>query len=78
MGLVSQDTLQKTIDADQALESALLEDSLTLAPDTPLAAVIGDVADAAYGVPVVDEDMIYKGVVTKGRLLKALDREENE
>ncbi|NAW85870.1 glycine betaine/L-proline ABC transporter ATP-binding protein ProV [Photobacterium halotolerans] len=75
VGLVSTDTLQTASKAGHTLTQALLDDTVTFLPETPVGELIGRVANLPYGVPVVDENQIYHGVITKARLLQTLDRE---
>ncbi|MGB7996241.1 MAG: glycine betaine/L-proline ABC transporter ATP-binding protein ProV [Photobacterium halotolerans] len=75
VGLVSTDTLQTASKAGHTLTQALLGDTITFLPETPVGELIGQVANLPYGVPVVDENHIYHGVITKARLLQTLDRE---
>ncbi|MDO6705070.1 glycine betaine/L-proline ABC transporter ATP-binding protein ProV [Photobacterium sp. 1_MG-2023] len=75
VGIVSTETLQVAAKSNQTLGHALLNDSVTFLPNTPLGDMIGQVASLPYGVPVVDEQQHYHGVITKARLLQTLDRE---
>jgi glycine betaine/proline transport system ATP-binding protein len=75
-GVVSVDSLSAQLKADEPrLANAYLPDVPVLQADTPLNEVIGIVAGAPFGPPVVDEDGRYLGVVTRACLLETLDRE---
>ncbi|CAG8999544.1 MAG: Glycine betaine/proline betaine transport system ATP-binding protein ProV [Candidatus Celerinatantimonas neptuna] len=75
IGMVSMDSA-RTASRDRAsLMSALDQDVKTLDPDTVLSDLLTDVASQSYAVPVVNAQGQFFGVITKGRLLKALDRE---
>lgn len=74
-GIVSTDSLRIAKKNQDPLSSALLEDTITIAPDVSLSDLIGQVAAVPYAVPVVAEDGTYHGVITKSRLLQTLDRE---
>lgn len=75
-GVVSVETLSAELKADEpTLSRAYLDDVQTLDADTPLNELIGAVAASSYGLPVVDEDERYVGVVSKACLLQTLDRE---
>jgi len=75
-GIVSVDSLQAQLKtADPRLSDAYLGDVQPLQADTPVAELIGAVAGSPCGVPVVDKDNHYLGVVTKACLLETLDRE---
>lgn len=75
LGMVTLASLQKASRERATLMSALDTQATTLAPDTLLSDILTDVASEANAVPVVDEQGKYYGVITKARLLKALDRE---
>ncbi len=60
------------------LRNAFLPDIEPLLYDTKISEIIGPVAAAPCGLPVVNENGIYQGVVSRGLLLEALDRETSE
>jgi len=62
----------------QELSSAFIEDIETIPADMSVSSLIGYVANAPCGLPVVDKQNRYQGVVTKTALLEALDREGDE
>ncbi len=75
-GVVSVDTLSEQLKAEQPkLSDAYLPDISSLPSDTPLTEVIGSVAESPCGLPVVDENGHYRGVISKAVLLQTLDRE---
>lgn len=74
-GIVSLDSLEAAQREQRSLSSALLSDTITIAPDVSVGDLIGKVAEVPYSVPVVDEQGRYYGVITKSRLLQTLDRE---
>lgn len=74
-GIVSLDSLESAQREQRSLSSALLRDTITIAPDVSVGELIGKVAEVPYSVPVVDEEGRYYGVITKSRLLQTLDRE---
>jgi glycine betaine/proline transport system ATP-binding protein len=75
-GVVSVDLLTAQLKTDDpTLSGAYLADIPTLDAETPLNEVIGIVAASPCGVPVVDADKRYLGVITKAGLLETLDRE---
>jgi glycine betaine/proline transport system ATP-binding protein len=75
-GVVSVDSLSQQLKNDEpALTDAFLDDVPVLEAETPLNESIGVVAGSQCGVPVVDEEKRYLGVVTKAGLLETLDRE---
>ncbi|MFM2481499.1 glycine betaine/L-proline ABC transporter ATP-binding protein ProV [Celerinatantimonas sp. YJH-8] len=75
LGMVTLDSLQTANRQRESLVSAIDDDIKILHPETALSELISDVASVPYAVPVVDDDGRYLGVITKSRLLKALDKE---
>lgn len=74
-GLVSIDSLRLAHKENRGLTSAQLESTITLSPNQPINDILGDVAGVSYSVPVVDDQGQYFGIVSKSRLLHALDRD---
>ncbi|MGR5546090.1 glycine betaine/L-proline ABC transporter ATP-binding protein ProV [Vibrio sp. PNB22_2_2] len=74
-GIVSVDSLRLAHKENRSLTSAQLEDGITLLPQQSINDILGKVAGVPYAVPVVDEQGNYFGVVTKSRLLQALDKD---
>ncbi|MGF1911735.1 glycine betaine/L-proline ABC transporter ATP-binding protein ProV [Vibrio kasasachensis] len=74
-GLVSVDSLREAKQQQRCLVSAQIDSAITLTPNQPINEILGSVAGVAYSVPVVDEQGQYFGVVSKSRLLHALDRD---
>ncbi|GAA3967996.1 glycine betaine/L-proline ABC transporter ATP-binding protein ProV [Allohahella marinimesophila] len=74
-GVVSVDSLARAKKAGGNIASAFLPDIEPIAADTPLTQIIGNVAAAPCGVPVIDEKGCYQGVISRAVLLQALDRE---
>ncbi|WP_413726716.1 glycine betaine/L-proline ABC transporter ATP-binding protein ProV [Sodalis sp. RH16] len=75
IGVVSVDSLKAVLAANLPLEQALLDSPIPVPADTPLNEMISTVAQAPCAVPVVGEENRYIGVISKGMLLQALDRE---
>ncbi|EOC1455227.1 glycine betaine/L-proline ABC transporter ATP-binding protein ProV [Cronobacter sakazakii] len=75
VGTVSVDSLKAALAAGQGLDSALLETPAAVSADTPLSELLSPVGLAPCAVPVIGEEQQYVGVISKGVLLKALDRE---
>ncbi|HPE61200.1 MAG TPA: glycine betaine/L-proline ABC transporter ATP-binding protein ProV [Thiolinea sp.] len=80
VGVVSVDSITQALqrNAQARLHEALLEGVTPLSADTALNDLIGAVARSAYGLPVVDGDNRYLGVITKTVLLETLDRENEQ
>lgn len=75
IGVVSIDSLKAALSANGTLEDALLATPATVPAETPLSELISTVAQAPCAVPVVGEDNQYIGIISKGMLLQALDKE---
>ncbi|AYM91643.1 MULTISPECIES: glycine betaine/L-proline ABC transporter ATP-binding protein ProV [Serratia] len=75
IGVVSIDSLKQALAAKQTLNDALLDAPLPVPADMPLSELISLVAQAPCAVPVVGEDNNYIGIISKGMLLQALDKE---
>ena len=78
LGVVSIDALKKQHDIDGKLTNAVVRDIQAVPADKPLNELLGEVAEAPYGVPVVDDNGRYQGVVTRAALLRTLDRENED
>jgi glycine betaine/proline transport system ATP-binding protein len=74
MGLVSIESLRAQ-SPDDPLEGAFLSEVNAIDASMLLNDIIGEVAEADYGLPVVDEQQRYMGVITRASLLNTLDRE---
>ncbi|NEX15220.1 MAG: proline/glycine betaine ABC transporter ATP-binding protein ProV [Halochromatium sp.] len=77
-GVVSLSSLQDVLQREgpHNLSQAFLDGVPTLPTDTPVSDLLGTVAESPCGVPVVDRDQCYQGVITKASLLETLDRED--
>jgi glycine betaine/proline transport system ATP-binding protein len=78
LGVATIDDLKRQRDTGGDMAAAVHRDVKTVIADTPLNEMISDVADAPFGLPVVDQEGRYKGVVTRAALLRTLDRESEE
>lgn len=76
VGVVSVDSLNKSIQQHKTLDDALLDGPASLDADTAVHKVIGEVAQAPCEVPVVNADNEYLGVISKKALLQTLSQEE--
>lgn len=65
----------KPLTQQQGLDAALIDAPLAVDAQTPLSELLSHVGQAPCAVPVVDEDQQYVGIISKGMLLRALDRE---
>ena len=75
VGVVSTDSLKTALAAGAGLEQALLPTPTAMPADTSLGDLLSSVAQAPCAVPIVNEQGNYLGVISKGTLLQALDRD---
>ncbi|NDJ56667.1 glycine betaine/L-proline ABC transporter ATP-binding protein ProV [Enterobacteriaceae bacterium 4M9] len=75
IGIVSVDSLKSALAAGSGLDAALLDTPAAIMADTSLSELLTPVGQAPCPLPVIDEAQQYLGIVTKGMLLQALDRE---
>jgi glycine betaine/proline transport system ATP-binding protein len=77
LGTVSVDTLdQARREGKEQLHHAYLPDVDPLPSDTQLSDILSVVAQAPCGMPVVNAEGTYKGVITRAILLEALAQTE--
>ena len=57
------------------MANAYLPDIPPVDAETPISELLGIVASAPCGLPVVDADARYLGVISRASLLQTLDRE---
>lgn len=76
-GVVSVSTLEAELKKPQPhLPQAFLPDVEAVVADTKIGDIIGKVAKAPCGLPVVDENGTYLGVVSRALLLETMSRED--
>ncbi|MEA1064225.1 glycine betaine/L-proline ABC transporter ATP-binding protein ProV [Erwinia sp. HR93] len=75
IGIVSIDSLKNALAQGLGLEEALLKTPGPVAADMPLSEVLTPVGQAPCALPVIDDEQHYLGIISKGVLLQALDRE---
>lgn len=75
VGTVSVDSLKTALTNGQGLDSALLDAPSSMPGDTSLNELLSHVAQAPCAVPIVGDEQQYIGIISKGTLLQALDRE---
>lgn len=75
-GMVTIETLRDALrrDGEPSYADALLPDCEPVPADTPIAELIGRVAQSRWPVPVVDDANRYLGAISKTALLQTLDR----
>lgn len=78
-GVVSVDTLREAQRRGETrISAAYVPDVEPLAAETPVAELIGTVARAPCGVPVVNAKKRYLGVISKAALLETLNRQGDD
>jgi glycine betaine/proline transport system ATP-binding protein len=78
-GVVSVDTLREAQRRGETrISAAYVSDIEPLAAETPVAELIGTVARAPCGVPVVNAKKRYVGVISKAALLETLNRQGDD
>ncbi|PHM70681.1 glycine betaine/L-proline ABC transporter ATP-binding protein ProV [Xenorhabdus kozodoii] len=75
IGVVSVNSLQQALAEKKSIEHAILETPIAVSADIPLNELISTVAQSPCAVPVVGDNSRYLGVISKGILLQALDKE---
>ncbi|NNK14016.1 MAG: glycine betaine/L-proline ABC transporter ATP-binding protein ProV [Desulfofustis sp.] len=77
-GIVSTDSLRSAIEQGASkIDEAFIEEAKVARADDSMQDFLSEVASHAWPVPVVDENNIYKGVVSKNLFLRTLHRAEN-
>ncbi len=77
-GVVSLASLQELLQREgpHQISQAFLDAVPTLPADMAVSDLLSTVAESPCGVPVIDRDQRYQGVITKASLLQTLDRED--
>lgn len=82
LGVVSVDSLHECIDKEKKenvnveIEEAFLDKVEAVTEDNSLQDSLSFIADSPVPVPVVDNDNVYKGVISKNRFLRTMQREK--
>jgi glycine betaine/proline transport system ATP-binding protein len=77
LGLVSADSLRTALKGStqpMGLQQAFIADVNPIVSNFPVSELFGQVAQAPYALPVIDENGRYCGVISKTTLLKFMDR----
>ena len=81
-GMVSIDSLRDLLDQENGtkrkIEEAFIRDALAVKETECLQDILPQVASHKWPIPVINEESIFKGVVSKNRFLKTLYRAETE
>jgi len=75
IGIVTIDSLKDARKLGESIEKAIIQGIEPIQTDQPLNELLGVVADAPYGPPIIDNDRIFKGALTRASLLRILDSE---
>ena len=81
LGVVSSESLRNAIESSpkgSAIDLAYLPEGVAVRADASMQDILPEVASKAWPVPVVDENNVYKGVVSKNRFLRTLHRTEEQ
>ncbi|WP_136806250.1 glycine betaine/L-proline ABC transporter ATP-binding protein ProV [Desulfosediminicola flagellatus] len=81
-GVVSTDSLRNLLESGtpgekKNIEGAFIQEALVVKDTECLQDILPQVASHAWPIPVIDENSVFKGVVSKNRFLKTLYRAEN-
>lgn len=79
LGIVSSDSLKELIEAerpDNPIDQAYLEGASAVNLSDSMQNILPEVASRSWPVPVVDDNNVFKGVVSKNRFLRTLHRTE--
>ena len=75
IGIVTIDSLKDARKLGESIEKAIIQGIEPIQTDQPLNELLGVVADAPYGPPIIDDDRVFKGALTRASLLRILDSE---
>ena len=75
IGIVTIDSLKDARKLGESIEKAIIQGIEPIQTDQSLNELLGVVADAPYGPPIIDNDRVFKGALTRASLLRILDSE---
>ncbi|HGJ5867635.1 glycine betaine/L-proline ABC transporter ATP-binding protein ProV [Arsenophonus nasoniae] len=75
VGIVSISSLEQALHDKKNIEQAILTSPGAIDANTPLNELISTIAQSPCAVPVIGDNQRYIGVISKGILLQALDKE---
>jgi glycine betaine/proline transport system ATP-binding protein len=81
LGVISSDSLREALEggaADNPIDQAFIEGASAVKVGDSMQDILPLVASKTWPVPVVDDDNVYRGVVSKNRFLKTLHRTEEK
>ena len=81
LGIVSSDSLREALESgkpDNPINQAFLENAVAVSMTDSMQDILPQVASSSWPIPVVDDQNVYKGVVSKNRFLRTLHRTEEQ
>lgn len=81
LGIVSSESLRDALESgkpDNPVSQAFLEKGAPVKMTDSMQEILPQVASSSWPVPVVDDQNVYKGVVSKNRFLRTLHRTEEQ
>ena len=81
LGVVSVESLQEAIDKNikgEPIDTCFLSDAQKVNEDDCMQDILPEVASRPWPIPVVDDNNVYKGVVSKNRFLRTLHKTDQE
>ena len=79
LGIVSSESLREALEGglpDSPIDQAFLDDGVPVNLNDSMQDILPEVASKSWPVPVVDDQNVFKGVVSKNRFLRTLHRAE--
>lgn len=79
LGVVSSDSLRKALEGgapDNPIDQAFINGGTSVKMNDSMQDILPAVASSSWPIPVVDDQNVYKGVVSKNRFLRTLHRTE--
>jgi glycine betaine/proline transport system ATP-binding protein len=79
LGIVSSESLREALEGglpDSPIDQAFLDDGVPVNLNDSMQDILAEVASKNWPVPVVDDQNVFKGVVSKNRFLRTLHRAE--
>lgn len=81
LGIVSSESLREALESgkpDNPINQAFLENAVAVSMTDSMQDILPQVASSSWPIPVVDDQNVYKGVVSKNRFLRTLHRTEEQ
>ena len=79
LGIVSSESLREALEGglpDSPIDQAFLDEGVPVNLNDSMQDILAEVASKSWPVPVVDDQNVFKGVVSKNRFLRTLHRAE--